>query len=221
MRLRRVVDGHEVVAVAGVRVAFRARVGLRLRRALLGEAGVEEAHQRDVEPVEPDDRIVAVVAVVVEGPRRRDDEVAVAHRRALAVDRRVGAFAVEHEAQRRLRVAMRRRDLAGQDQLQAGVERLREARLAAQRRVLENEDAPLGFLGGDQPAGFHDVLADRVVAEVDRRDRARRLLRHERAEHLPERRHAERADACVEGLALGLRAGRGERRVLVAVHGSL
>ena len=80
-------------------------------------------------------------------------------------------------------------------------------RAAAQRRVLEDEDAPLGLLGADQPAGFQHVRPDLVVAEVDRRDRARRLRRHERAEHLPERRHAELVDALVEGAALGAAGG--------------
>ena len=215
VRLLREVHRHQVHAVAGQRVAFGPGVGLRLRRALLGEAGVEEAHQRDVEAVEPDHRLVAVVAVVVEGPRRRDDEVAVAHRRALAVDGRVGALAVEHQAQRRLAVAVRRRHLARQDQLQPGVERLGDARAAAQRRVLEHQDASLGLLGGDQPAGLQHVLAHLVVAPERRRDRARRLRRHQRAEHLPERRHVERADALVEGAA---RVGAARGDGLVAVH---
>ena len=197
------VERQHVAAVAMQRVALGARASLRLDARLLGEAGVEEADQRNVEAVEPDDRIGAVVAVVVEGPRRRDDEVAVAHRRPLAVDRGVRAFAVENETQRRLGVAMRRRDLARQDQLQPGVERLGDARPAAQRRVLEDEDTALGFLGADQPARFQHVRPDLVVAEVDRCDRASRLGRNEGAQHLPERRHAQLVDALVEGAPLG------------------
>ena len=179
-------------------------MGARPDAALLGEAGVEEAHHRDVQAVEPDDRIAAVVAVVVVRPRRRDDEVAEAHRRPLAVDGRVRAFAVEDEAKRRLRVPVRGRHFAGQDELQAGVDRLRQARLAAQGGVLEHEDAPLGLLGGDEPPGLHDVLAQGGVAEVHRRDRTLRLRRHERAQHLPQRRQAEPVDALVEGAPLGL-----------------
>ena len=215
VRLLLEVERQQVHAVAGQRIALGAGRRLRLRRALLGEAGVEEAHQRDVEAVEPDHRLAAVVAVVVEGPRRGDDEVAVAHRRALAVDRGVGAFAVEHQAQRRLGVAVRRRHLARQDQLQAGVERLGDARLAAQGRVLEDQDAALGLLGGDQAAGLHHVLADLVVAPQGGRDRAGRLRRHERAQHLPERRHAERADPLVEGTP---RFGAARGDGIVAVH---
>ena len=110
---------------------------------------------------------------------------------------------------------MRRRDLAGQDQLQAGVERLGDARLAAQRRVLEHQDTPLGLLGADQPAGLEHVRPDLVVAEEHRRDRALRLRRNERAEHLPEGRQAERADALIEGAALG---GPGGVDTGVAIH---
>jgi putative membrane protein len=196
------VERQHVVAVAGQGIALRPGVGLRLLRALLGEAGVEESDQRDVEAVEPDHRLAAVVAVVVEGPRRRDDEVAEAHRRALAVDGRVGAFAVEHQAQRRLRVPVRRRHLAGQDQLQPGVQRLRDRRLAAQGRVLEDQDAPLGLFGADEAAGVHDVAADLVVAPEGGGDRALRCRRHQRPEHFPERRHVQAVDARVEGTPL-------------------
>ena len=81
--------------------------------------------------------------------------------------------------------------------------------------VLEDEDAPLGLLGADQPAGFEHVRPDLVVAEADRRDRARRLRRNERAEHLPQRRHAELVDALVEGAPLcALRLAA----ALVAIH---
>ena len=89
---------------------------------------------------------VARIAVVVIGPRRRQDEVARVHRRPLAFDGGVGAGALEHEPQRRRRVPMAARDLAGQDQLQPDVEAAGDARLAAQARVLEDEHAALGFL---------------------------------------------------------------------------
>jgi hypothetical protein len=78
-----------------------------------GLSFAEKAQQRDVQTVEPDDRLLAEVAVVVPSPGGRDDEVAAAHRRALAIDRRVRALAVEHEAQRGLGVAVRRGHFAG------------------------------------------------------------------------------------------------------------
>jgi hypothetical protein len=55
-------------------------------------------------------------------PGRREDEIARLHRDSLAVNRRIGAFACEDELQRGRGVAMAVRDLAGQDELQAGVE---------------------------------------------------------------------------------------------------
>jgi hypothetical protein len=65
---------------------------------------------------------------------------------------------------------MRRRHLARHDELQPRIQRLRDARLATQRRVLENQYAPLGFLGRDQLAGFHHLLAQfGVVPEVRHR----------------------------------------------------
>ena len=78
--------------------------------------------QRRVERVEPDDRRIAPVDVLVPGPARRDDEVAFLHRAVLAVDdgRRAGAF--DHEAQRVHGVAMRPRLLAGQQDLDVGGE---------------------------------------------------------------------------------------------------
>src|SRR5262249_46840193 len=72
----------------GVRVAHGAARAGAPRRSLvaLGEAGVVLGDDGDVEPVEPDHRPVAVVAVIVPGPGRRDDEVARRQRHALALD---------------------------------------------------------------------------------------------------------------------------------------
>ena len=117
---------------------------------------------RDVEPVEPEHRLVGVVAVVVPGHVGRDDEVAGVHERALAVDGGVRALALQHEAQRRLRVAVRGRHLVRHDQLHAGIERGGDLRLSAQAGVLQDQHAPLGFLGGDQLAGFQHGRADFV-----------------------------------------------------------
>jgi len=67
---------------------------------LLAERRAEEARERGVEPVEPDHRHVAEIGVVVPCPGRRHHEVAGLHRQLLAGDRRVGAFALDDEAQR-------------------------------------------------------------------------------------------------------------------------
>ena len=127
-RLRRVVERQQVGAVARLRVAFGLRDRLRRLGIALHEARVEERDDRDVEAVEPHHRLIARVAVVVPRPGRRDDEVAGMHRDALAVDRGIRAGAFDHEAQRRLRVAVARRDFAGHDELQAGIEAVRDRR---------------------------------------------------------------------------------------------
>jgi hypothetical protein len=145
--------------------------------------------------------------VVVPCARRRDDEVARMHRRALAVDRRIRAFAFDDEAQRGLRMAMRGRDLARQDELQPAIERARDRRLAAQAGILEHEDAALRFLRRDEPAGLEHVRTDGFVAPERRHAGRPRLGNHEVAEHVPERGHVLGADAGVERLAFRRRAG--------------
>ena len=156
------IDGQQVRSVARLRIADGARDRLLVLVVMLGERRVEELDDRDVEPVEPEHRLVGLVAVVVPGHRRRDDEVAVVHRRAFAVDGGVGAVALEDEAQRALAVPMCGRDLARKHQLDAGVEVGRDLRLAAQAGILEDQHPALGFFGGDQaPAS---IIAARISA---------------------------------------------------------
>jgi hypothetical protein len=57
----------------------------------------------------------------------------------------VCAPAFQHEAERALRMAMRRRDLSGQHELHPRIEVGRNFRLPAKARVLEDEHAPLGL----------------------------------------------------------------------------
>ena len=97
---RPLIDGQQVRAVARLRIADGTRDRLLVLVVMLGKRRVEELDDRDVEPVEPEHRLVGLVAVVVPRHRRRDDEVAVVHRRAFAVDGGVGAVPLEHEPQR-------------------------------------------------------------------------------------------------------------------------
>jgi hypothetical protein len=82
-----VLDRREIHAVSRQHVALGLSTGWISCGCRSAEPGVKRADERDVEPVEPDDRLIARVAVVVEGPPGRDDEVAGVHRDALAVDR--------------------------------------------------------------------------------------------------------------------------------------
>src|SRR5581483_5744030 len=97
---------------------------LTLLRIHLEEVRLERVHQRDVEPVLPDAGAAgALVAVVVPGPVRREHQVASVDAQLLAIDDGVGALALHDEAQRRRGVAMGRSRLAGQHDLDAGVQR--------------------------------------------------------------------------------------------------
>ena len=121
-------------------------------------------------------------------------------------------------------VAVGRRDLAGQDHLHAGEQRVGGARLAADAGVLQDQHAAVGLLGGDQSARFHHQPLD-VVEVPDHRLAARHRLAGDHAlHHLPQRGHGVLVDALVVllahrleiVLAAGLRrSGRG------GAHGAL
>jgi hypothetical protein len=175
---------------------------VRSARAHFLEACVEEANHRNIQAVEPDDRFAAavnaVVAVIVPGPARGNDEVARHHGCAFTVDCRISATAMDDEAQRRLHVAVGRRDLARQNQLQSGIERLRHAGVAGQRGVLEHEHAAHGFLGRDQGAGLFDV--GQHLAPFPQRGHTGPvgLVRHQCAKRFPQGNHVEFADLLIE-----------------------
>ena len=143
--------------------------------------------------------------MVVPGPRGRDHEIARPHRGPLAVDRGVGALAFDDEAQRALGVAMAGRDLARQDELQAGEERMRDARgrVLTQRRVLQNQHATLGLGRGDQTSRFHQHRADFVVVPQRRGLGRTRLDGLDSLQHLPQRSEAAGRDPGVKSITLG------------------
>ncbi|MCY1309916.1 hypothetical protein D9M70_600580 [compost metagenome] len=104
-------------------------------------------------------------------------------------------------------MAMAGRDLAGQDQLQAGVQALRDAGLAGQAGVLQDEHAPHGFLGADERAGGHDVVAYVVVFPESGHAARRGFARHQVVQRLPEGSHVFLGDARVVGGAIGVGEG--------------
>src|SRR5690349_17869004 len=101
---RRSAERGETIAEASAGGAFASDHGLHFFRIDLVELRAEELDDADVEAVHPYHRLAPRVAVIVEGPRRRDDEIAWVHGRALAIDGGVGAGALDDEAQRRLAV---------------------------------------------------------------------------------------------------------------------
>src|ERR1019366_5123377 len=147
LRLGFPVDRNHVGPVASRTVPHRPRDRLAVGIRRLGEADVEHLDHRHVQSIEPNHRLIRFIAVIMPRPWRGNHEVARLHDRALALNRGVSAMAFDDEAQRRRGVTVCRRDLSGQDHLQAGEQRVRDAGLPCEARVLPNQDAPLGFLG--------------------------------------------------------------------------
>jgi hypothetical protein len=195
---RTLIDRKQVRAVARLRITGRARDGLFVLVVVLGERSIEELDDRNVQPVEPEHRLIRLVPVVVPRHRRRDDEVAVVHPRPLAVHGRGCAVALEYEAERALGVAMGRCDFARQHELDPGIEIGRDLRLAAQPGILEDEHAPLGFFCRNPPPGL-----DHRGPNIRERPRGRlaaadRFGCDEFRERPPQRRHVLLTDALVE-----------------------
>src|SRR4029450_12074747 len=120
------------------------------------------------------------------------------HCRPLTFDSGVCAGALEHEAQRRGRVTMAAGGLAGEGELQPDVEAARDARLAEETWVLEDQDAPLGLLLCEQVARFHQEGAQIVVVPQEGNRLGARLWWNDGAEHLPKRRGALGGKTAVE-----------------------
>src|SRR5258708_39936800 len=57
----------------------------------LEECRVQRAHQRDIEHIEPDHRLAALALVIVPGPARRQNAIALVDDVLLAVDDGIGA----------------------------------------------------------------------------------------------------------------------------------
>ena len=171
---------------------------------MVGERRLEMIDRRQVEHVEPHHRLLARIAVIVRRPVGGDDEVAVRHHRLLAFDRGVGALAFQHEADGGGDMPMHVGDLARQNELDAGEQRIGHARLARHAGILQHQHAALGLLGADHLAGLQHQLLD--VAEIPHHRLALRLRlrRHQIFQHLPQRRHVELGRLVVIGPPGGL-----------------
>jgi len=102
-------------------------------------------------------------------------------------NRGVRARAFDDEAQRRLRVAVARGDLARQDQLQAGVQALRDAgfaRMPGFSRISTRRIASLAVIS--LPASIRYGRACFVLPQGGPASR-RRLVGNELVQHLPQR----------------------------------
>src|SRR5262249_59520960 len=82
--------------------------------------GADIALERHVERIEPHDRFGPLMDMLMPGPRRREDEIALLHRTSLAIDDRGRARALEYETQGIHRMAVRSRLLARKQNLDVG-----------------------------------------------------------------------------------------------------
>ncbi len=110
---------------------------------VLEEARVERSDDRQVEAVEPEHRLVAVVRVVVERPRRREHQVAGVHVACIAIDGRPHAAAFEDEADGRRRVPVGGRPLVRTERLDGTPEGRRREGCAVEARVRQRQHAAL------------------------------------------------------------------------------
>src|SRR3954471_10598853 len=111
------------------------------------EVGIERVHERNVEAVLPGAlRAAFFDAVVMPRAVWREHEVAGTERHALAVDHRVGAFALHHEAKRACLVAVGRGEFARVHHLHAGVEQARRGAPFLSSGIHQHDHAPRRLL---------------------------------------------------------------------------
>lgn len=88
---RRVVYGQQIRTVARVTVPGWARQYPFILSQVLRERRIQELYDRNVKTIQPEDRMFAVISVVVPRHGRRDDEITLMHDCAFAVDVGVGS----------------------------------------------------------------------------------------------------------------------------------
>src|SRR5689334_11873323 len=108
---------------------------------MFSEGCIKRLNDGNIETVEPEDGIRTRISMIVPGPWRRYDEVALVHDRALAIHRGVSALTLKHETKCRLGVPVCGCDLARHDKLHAGIHIRGDFRLAAQAGIFKNEHA--------------------------------------------------------------------------------
>ena len=121
------------------------------------------------------------------GKSRRQNQIARCHGEAFAADFRIGARALQNEAQGRLSMTMRRRRFTGQEVLNAGVQGGGDAGLARIGRVFEQQHATLGELGRNFAGGALEIGIEIGSAQMVRHRRRRWFARQHATHHLPQR----------------------------------
>ena len=93
---------QHVGRVARQIIALFTRHRLLLLRIIFSKTAAKIVDQRQVETIQPDNRFLPRIAVVMPAPLRRENKIAGAHGRALAIDGGKRAMAFHNKAQRRL-----------------------------------------------------------------------------------------------------------------------
>ena len=112
------------------------------------------------------------------GDIRRKNQIAGLHDALLAVDRGVGAAALNNESQRRRRMPVRPRVFAGLDVLERDLDRVRgKSVFTIQSRIHQPHHAPLAVLQADHIAGAHQAVVDILPLPQTRLDCRHRMIR--------------------------------------------
>ena len=202
------IERQQVGAIASVAVANRAENRLLILVEMLGERSVEKLHHGNVETIQPKDWLVARISMIVPGPGRRDNEIALVHDGPLAIDRGVRSGTLQHEAQRALCMPMRRRDLTRQHKLHTGVEIGGDLRLAAKPGIFKYKNTTFGFLCRNQSPRLQHRRSNLAEVPACRLALTARFRRDEIGERQPQRRQVLPADSFVKGPAFGRVCGR-------------
>ena len=112
------------------------------------------------------------------GELGRENQITGLHDALLAVDRRVSTAALNDEAQRRRRMAVRPRVLAGLEVLEGNLDRVRgKGALLVEARVNQTHHAPLAIFEADHFARAHQTLVHVRPLPKTRLDGSHRLRR--------------------------------------------
>ena len=166
---------------------------------------VDRADQRHVGGVEPDDAMVALVDMAVPAHRRGEDEVAVLHLAAPAVDDRRRAVRAGGEADGRAGMAVRAGAVARLQHGEGGEQRAGGGRFRAEGRMRHDQRAALDVVDRDFADGAVQERLDVAPAPEKRRVARLRLDRGDALVAVPERMQVRGFELGDEGVALACR----------------
>ena len=117
----------------------------------------EKAHQRRIQGIDPEHRLVGIVDMFMPGPVRIGQEVTFLHIESLAFDDTLRAFAFDDEAHAGLSVAMRDRMLSGLKHLDIELEGVRRRSFVG---TAQPDDSPRNHFQADHLARLSDGVLE-------------------------------------------------------------